>query len=275
MSLFTVFGAAGFIGSSLVAHLRERGHEVSSLKREQWPAPATDLGHVIYAIGLTADFRSRRLDVADAHVHLLTRILREYRFDSLLYLSSTRVYAGGASSAEDAALSISPLDADHLYNVSKIMGESLVLSDGNARARVARLSNVIGAKDRSENFLNAVITEAIANGRVMFRTAPDSARDYLGVADACRMIAAISSGGKGRIYNVARGENVSNARIAQLLGARNIEATFQPNAKSVTYPVIDVGAIRQEFGFSPASFEKNFDELLAARKTIEKSIHPS
>lgn len=275
MSRFTVFGATGFIGASLVAYLREQGHEVAPIARGQWPASADGLGHVIYAIGLTADFRSRRLDVADAHVHVLTRILREHRFDSLLYLSSTRVYAGGATSIEDASLTVSPLNEDHLYNVSKIMGESLVLSDANARARVVRLSNVIGAGDRSDNFLNAVIAEAIAGGKVMFRTAPDSARDYIGIADACGMIAAISMGGRRRIYNVASGRNVSNGEIARLLGARQIDTAFQPNASKVTYPVIGIGAIREEFSFSPASFEETFDKIFSFRNIKEKSIHPS
>ncbi len=275
MSRFTVFGATGFIGSSLVAYLREQGHEVALIARDQWPASSDNLGHVIYAIGLTADFRSRRLDVADSHVHVLTRILRELRFDSLLYLSSTRVYAGGTTSVEDASLTVSPLNEDHLYNVSKIMGESLVLSDANTRARVVRLSNVIGAEDRSDNFLNAVIAEAIAGGKVMFRTAPDSARDYIGIADACGMLAAISTGGRRRIYNVASGRNVSNGEIARLLGARHIDTAFQPNANKVTYPVIDIGAIRQEFNFQPASFEETFDKICALRKLEEKSIHPS
>ncbi len=275
MSRYTVFGAAGFIGSSLVAYLRNEGHEVIPVARDQWPEVATDLGHAIYAIGLTADFRSRRLDVTDAHVHLLTRILREHRFESLLYLSSTRVYAGSNSSSEEATLSVSPLNEDHLYNVSKIMGESLVLSDSNPRARVVRLSNVVGVNDRSDNFLNAVIADAVANGKVMFRTASDSARDYLGVGDACKMIAAIASEGKQRIYNVASGENVSNNEIARLLGTRHIETVFHLGATKVAYPVIDIGAIRQEFSFSPASFENNFDDIFAHRKTLEKSVHLS
>jgi nucleoside-diphosphate-sugar epimerase len=266
MSRFTVLGAGGFIGSALVAHLRGDGHEVDAVGRDQWPERRKDLGHVVYAIGLTADFRSRRLEVADAHVCLLARILREHIFESLLYLSSTRVYAGAGLTAENAALRVSPLEGDHLYNISKVMGESLVLTSPDPRSRVVRLSNVIGLLDQSDNFLNAVISEAAARGKVTFRTAAESERDYVGIADACNIIAAVAIGGKQRLYNIANGENVANATIARLLDSQGVESTFAPDAPIVTYPPIDIGAIRREFGFVPGSFEADFGDILSARR---------
>ena len=108
---FTVFGATGFIGANLVAHLSRRGHEVRCPKRDL-PIEAGDhLGHVIYAIGLTANFRSRPYETVEAHVGLLSRLLQTSCFDSWLYLSSTRVYAGllGASKVdEEVRIPIAP-----------------------------------------------------------------------------------------------------------------------------------------------------------------------
>ena len=266
MSRFTVLGAGGFIGSALVAYLRGEGHEVDAFGRDQWPERRKELGHVVYAIGLTADFRSRRLDVADSHVCLITRILREHFFESLLYLSSTRVYAGAHSTVENAGLRVSPLLGDHLYNISKVMGESLVLTDPGPASRVVRLSNVVGVQDQSDNFLNAVISEAAARGKVVFHTAPESERDYVDIADVCKIIAAIVLNGKQRLYNIANGKNVANATIARLLDAQGIEASFAPNAPVVTYPQIDIEAIRREFGFAPGLFEDSFREILTATR---------
>jgi nucleoside-diphosphate-sugar epimerase len=272
MSRFTVLGANGFIGSALIAHLRADGHEVDAIGRNQWPERRKELGHVVYAIGLTADFRTRRLDVADAHVGLLARILREHIFESLLYLSSTRVYAGARSTAEDAALRVSPFVEDHLYNISKVMGESLVLTSPCPTSRVVRLSNVIGLLDQSDNFLNAVISEAAARGKVTFRTAPESERDYVSISDVCKIIAAVAIGGKQRLYNIANGENVANSTIAHLLDLQSIKASFAPDAPIVTYPPIDIGAIRREFDFMPGSFEGNFGDILTAkRKSLGQS----
>src|SRR5437868_14664917 len=89
--MITVLGASGFIGSHIVRELEQRG--------EKYYAPAKvetiwdkDLGNIIYCIGLTADFRTRPFDTVEAHVCKLNELLKRGRFDSLLYLSSTRVY---------------------------------------------------------------------------------------------------------------------------------------------------------------------------------------
>ena len=55
---------------------------------------------MIYAIGVTADFRTRPFETMEAHVSVLCEILRDARLDSLTYLSSTRLYGGAASTGE-------------------------------------------------------------------------------------------------------------------------------------------------------------------------------
>src|ERR1043166_5646069 len=95
--MFTIFGAGGWIGSALARRLTSSGQEVRAVFRDNWPPGDEALGHVIYAIGLTADFRERPLATAQAHVGTLTRALEFSRFKSFLYLSSTRVYQGAAA----------------------------------------------------------------------------------------------------------------------------------------------------------------------------------
>lgn len=168
--MFTVFGGSGFIGRNLVRRLRNRGAEVRVPSRAAMPAAGEDLGHVIFAIGLTADFRTRPFDTIEAHVSLAAKLLRENGFSSFLYLSSTRVYAGSEDTREEARLSASPLDPSDLYNLSKLTGEAICLASGREKVRVARLSNVVGPGEaKSDTFLGALCREA-GSGRIQLQT---------------------------------------------------------------------------------------------------------
>jgi hypothetical protein len=106
------------------------GPEHQAVRRDD-PMPEGPLGHVIYCIGLTADFRSRTFDTVEAHVCTLLDVLRRGEFESIVYLSSTRLYAGSDSTSEETSIRISPFD---VYNTSKLAGESLVLKLRPARA---------------------------------------------------------------------------------------------------------------------------------------------
>src|SRR5688500_5975918 len=101
--MITVLGASGFIGSRLVSQLAATGAEYQAVGRNE-ALPAGPLGHVIYCIGLTADFRSRPLNTVEAHVCKLLEVLRKCDFESLLYLSSTRLYNPGRSEEHTSEL---------------------------------------------------------------------------------------------------------------------------------------------------------------------------
>ena len=86
------------------------------------PLPTGDLGHAVYCIGLTADFRRRPQATMDAHVGVLGEVLRHGRFDSFLYLSSARLYRNAKTGAEDAAIRLLQaelVDALHLHRESR------------------------------------------------------------------------------------------------------------------------------------------------------------
>ena len=172
-STFTVLGASGYIGSRLVAHLQAQGHTVWAPTRGDTEVFTRPLGHVIYCVGLTADFRTRPFDTVDAHVGLLAEVLRRAQFDSLLYLSSTRVYMGAASTHEDAPLSVLPGDPSYLYNLTKLTGESLCHACGRPGVRVARLSNVVGpGMDSASGNLVADLLRQARQGHIVLRSDP-------------------------------------------------------------------------------------------------------
>ena len=81
--MITVLGAGGFIGRHLVAHFRAQGRRVAAVDRARLPEfmEGGEAGHVFYCIGLTADFRARPLETAEAHAGLLARVLQRGGFE--------------------------------------------------------------------------------------------------------------------------------------------------------------------------------------------------
>jgi nucleoside-diphosphate-sugar epimerase len=273
---FTVLGASGYIGGHMVRYLRAAGHAVYAPRRAAPGALDQPLGHVFFAIGLTADFRGRPRDTMDAHVGALAELLRCGRFDSLTYLSSSRVYAGLPHGTETAALVANPSDPSDLYNLSKLAGEALCLAQPNPRVRVARLANVFGAamdrgSEPSANFLAALIREAAVTGCIRLGTAPGSSKDYVAIDDVARALHRIALHGGDRLYNVASGRNTTNgdiaAVLARLTGSR-IEVA--PAAPTITYPPIDTRRIAALFPpddpWAPMRLLDRLPEILSARR---------
>jgi nucleoside-diphosphate-sugar epimerase len=264
---FTVIGAGGFIGSHLANRLLQLGHDVVAIGRDQRSAFERPLGHVFYCIGLTADFRSRPFDTVEAHVTVLADILRKAKFDSLTYLSSTRVYSGSPRGFEDLPLRVSAHDPSDLYNLSKLMGESLCLNCGRQNVRVVRLSNVIGSDAGSENFVFDIARSALS-GHVRLRSDPDSAKDYIHVDDVVQVLELIAVKGRHRIYNLASGQKVTHGtwlkKLSELTGCTT---EVQAGAPRVDFPDVDIELLTSEFGFRPRPVLEELPEILNFLKT--------
>jgi nucleoside-diphosphate-sugar epimerase len=263
MSRITVLGASGFVGRHFVARARAAGHTVATPPRGDLSLFDDDAGHVIYCVGMTADFRRRPYDTVDAHIGLLTELLRRGRFASLLYLSSTRVYQRSTDTKETATLSARPEDPSDLYNLSKMMGESLCLSRPEATVRAARLSNVYGVDPGSENFLPSILRDALERGHVTLGLGRGSEKDYVAVEDVADALLRIALEGRERLYNVASGENVSNGALldalAALTGAR-VDVTA--DAPEIRFPPIDVSRLAGEFDWRPRRLPDELPRLL-------------
>ena len=270
---FTILGAGGFIGAALTVWLERQGRVVHPVTRGSLPALLASrrpVGHVIDCIGLTGDFRIRRLDTAEAHVGLVARCLAELQYASFLLLSSTRVYARAGFTHEDATLPMRPGDASDLYNLTKLAGEALCLADPRHEIRVARLSNVYGAGLSAGTFLGQVLNEGQRTGCVVFQQAAASAKDYVDVATVIRLLPAIAARGNQRLYNLAAGSNTTHGAIADTL--RDIagwNTSFATDAPTVEYPRIETARLEAEFGSVTSDLLHDLPALLSLSRESE------
>ena len=247
---YTVFGARGLVGSTVAAQLEAQGRHVRRVVRGEWPAAGEDLGRVVFTIGMTADFRNRLVETFDLQILRLHEALTRYKFESFTYLSSARVYAGAASTQEETPLLVRPSETDHVYNISKLAGESLCFAFPDPNIRVVRLSNVYGAQDVSNLFLTAVMREAVATGKVSIGQSPLSAKDYITVDDAAAAIVAISQRGRQRLYNVAFGRNVTHREIADIMVSARYLVDFRQGGALADFPSMSMDRFDAEFAMA-------------------------
>jgi nucleoside-diphosphate-sugar epimerase len=265
---YSIFGGRGFVGGEVARLLEAQGSSVMRITRENWPETGTDLGNVIFTIGMTADFRQRLVETVEMQVLRLHEALTRYTFSSFTYLSSARVYEGAATTHEEAALLVRPSARDHVYNISKLAGESLCFAFGNPKIRVVRMSNVYGERDVSNLFLTSVMREAVATGYVIIGQSPLSSKDYVWVGDVAKALAQISRSGRHQLYNVAAGKNVTHKAIADIMTDAGYKVSFKPGGPAIHIPPIDVSRLNEEFTLTPADPKEAITRVL---RTIQKN----
>ena len=264
--IFSVLGADGFVGQALVRHLRDQGAEVRAFGRADSDYFAQPLGQAIYCIGLTADYLSRPFDTIESHVSFFAKLLKDAEFDSMTYLSSTRLYDSGAGTgSEDEFLTLSPHNPRHLYDFSKGLGEVLCLTAGRANVRTARLGSVYADDLAADKFLHQLLREAMVKRELKVNRHPRVSRDYVHMDDVCQALTAIATGGRRHIYNVASGRNTANsdlfAQIERLTGCA-ITATVASDTCCPRSPKIDVSALAEDFAIRPRKIEDALELLL-------------
>jgi nucleoside-diphosphate-sugar epimerase len=266
-STFTILGAGGFIGGTLVAWLESQEQVVHPVTRASLPAllaARRPAGHVIDCVGLNGGLHYYSLDSVEAHVGLVGRCLAQLSFESFLLLSSCRVYAHAEATHEEAVLPQNPADPSELYNVTKLAGEALCLADPRPTIRVVRLSNVYGAAMPIKTFLGNVLNEGRTTGSVVFRQGPATEKDYINIGTVVRLLPEIAKAGRARIYNVAFGRNTSHAEIAgalqEIAGWRT---AFAPDAPTMRYRPIDTSRLCSEFGTVAGDLLTDLPALLA------------
>lgn len=269
----TILGGEGFIGRALSTYLRAQGWSVWLPNRSQlWPVVEQPLGHIFYCAGLTADYLKRPAETIQAHVCLLNQVLQSTDYESLVYLSSTRVYdalVGQDAATEEMPLSVQPDNPRHLYDLSKLAGESLCHALGQGRARVARLACVYQEKRDAGGFLPELLDQLSSYSvqALEVDSSPDYVRDYIHLDDVIRALVDIATQGRQATYNVASGANTSNAELAdcihQASGKRLLFIREGEGAGRA--PVIDITRLVEEFGWRPESVQARVQRHLLGK----------
>ena len=268
----TVIGSNGYIGCRLVQHLTRMGWECWTPGRQtHWPVRGRDLGHVFYCAGLTADYLQRPADTVEAHAALLSRVLQSECYSSLVYLSSTRLYDGlppGSIAREEAAFNVNPCSPRHLYDLTKLVGESLCQRMGFGKARVARLACVYDTGPDATGFLPELLHRLpdLAKGETLqLESSPHFARDYVHVDDVIRALIDIAISGTQPVYNVASGHNLSNAELAQEIEhGSGRKLLFKLSTSPPPPAQVAVDRLAGEFGWYPSTVQAHLKPWLEA-----------
>lgn len=250
MNRYTVIGSAGFIGSHVVARLRHLGNKPLCLGRDDIEMLEGDLGNIIYCAGLTGDYRTRPFDAIEAHVSKLARLIQGGSFERLVYLSSTRLYdlLPDGVGKEDRAIPVDPYNPEHLYELSKMLGESLALHRTDGRGVVARVSYVFGWGGNAQGFLSHWLRAAADCSSLTIDSTPTLARDYIHVEDVASALVTLADTDPAGIINVARGETISNNEIAAQFRERGWTIEFARESVNAEHAILIDPAKLQALG---------------------------
>ena len=258
----TILGGSGYIGSLLATSFKNLGYSVWTPKRDDNSVFEKDLGLVYYCIGLTSDFRTRPYETIDAHIGFLRKILEMSNFDKIIYLSSTRVYINSNSTDESHPLLVNPNTPSDLYNISKLMGESLVFSS-DKKFTIARISNVVGPGMSCDNFIGLLLKEAKYSGELHFQTSKDSKKDYIWIDDVIESLIRCKNDNLSKIYNICSGVSISNLYLASVFKNNGINVTFEANAPKISFIDIDNNSFKKDAGYSPGNCSGRLESLIS------------
>jgi len=270
MAHFTVLGASGFIGGNIAPALAARAHTVFTPSREDLQSLAGSLGHVIYSLG-TDDFAKEPWAALEAHVLHLRRLFQQAEFDSLTYISSSRLYLGARTGREDSRIVSDLSDTGWLFNSTKLAGEALCLSYKRRNVRVVRLSSVIGFAPRGISLIPSLIKAALRSGTMEIWIDQASAKDYVAMDDVIDVLPKIAQYGREQIYNLGSGFNLTVAAVARRIEANTGATTKWTPGQLIVFPRLHIDRIRNEFQFSPRSTLEALDAACRNFKAIDSS----
>jgi UDP-glucose 4-epimerase len=247
-SILGVTGAGGYVGSRLVPLLVARpATDVRVLTRHPLRLPA-GVEQVAGDVR-DPDDATRLCDGASAVVHLagpnevasardpevaaeellagafaLAEAARRSRVGRVVYVSTVHVYGArlGPGAVVDEDTACEPRAA---YAIGRLAAEHVLHAYGPPGLVVFRLTNSVGAPasvevDRWTLVVNDLCRQAAVEGRMVLRTDGSQSRDFVPLADVCRILAgateprSVDAG----TYNLGSGMPLSIRDIAGLVG---------------------------------------------------------
>lgn len=242
-----VTGAAGYVGRRLVALLAaDPTLKVTAVVRRPVDLPAgvrvvcgdlagdgtaerlcegaTTVVHLAgpNEIAAAADPEGTIRDVVAAALRVADAAVR-HGVGRVVYLSTVHVYGGrvtpGATISEET-----PPDARSPYAISRLAAEQILASCGPGDPVVFRVTNSVGAPaspdvDRWSLVANDLCRQGAVDGALRLRTSGTQWRDFVPLADVCRIVAAAVDPGAlpGGVYNLGSGQPLTVRALARLV----------------------------------------------------------
>ena len=259
---FTVLGSSGFIGTYLVNYLQSKNFSCNAPNLRKENIYKKSLGHVIYSVGIS-NFLEDPYNAVEAHTCILNKILKNADFESFLYISSGRFYYNTKTASEDDNIEINPNDKNQLYNISKLLGETICMASNKPNIKIVRPSNVTGVGTPKNLFIPSLIKDAIETKKISLRSSLDSKRDFVSIDDLVRILPEIALKGTQKIYNVAMGKNTSSREIInEISRITGCEIEVTKDAPEYSAPVISIERIKNEFNFKPSSIMPLLEKMI-------------
>ncbi|MGH9187050.1 MAG: NAD-dependent epimerase/dehydratase family protein [Acidimicrobiales bacterium] len=280
--IVAVTGAGGYLGSRLTSALD--GHDVRALVRKfvdylpddqqveiDLLSGGPDLtealagaGTVVHLAGLNEVAAAQDPDralaetaIAGRHVAAAARTAGVTR---LVYVSTVHVY--GALLRDDAVVTeeLAPEPRSE-YAVARLASEHLIQAGAgdDVATVVLRLTNAVGAPahpavDRWSLVAADLSRQAVRDGRLVLRSSGVQWRDFVVLADVCRIIAGCATTGiEPGTYNLASGTSMTVRGLAELVQDRFAHHTG-------TRPVLEAP---EHQGPAPRPYRVAVDKLVA------------
>jgi UDP-glucose 4-epimerase len=280
-----VTGGAGFIGSHLVDHLLEHGHEVivldnfSTGRKENLEHVKDHIQLIECDVSIKGDWNKYFKDVDWVfHLAALADIVpsiqkpnayfnanvigtynvleasKQLGIKKIIYAASSSCYGIPDNYPTSETADIRP---QYPYALTKRIGEELVMHWAQVyklSAISCRFFNVYGTRSRTSGTYGAVfgvfLAQKLANKPMTIVGDGNQTRDFTYVTDVANaLIAAAKSNKTEAIYNIGSSKTISINKLVDLLGGEKIHIPKRPGEPDCTFA--NIQKINEELNWEP------------------------
>ena len=262
---YTIFGHTGFLGQNIVGYLKKNNLNFFLPQKNRFIF-SKNLNNIIYCIGVDNVFDDP-LDSIEANLKILSKIITKNKFESLLFVSTTRLYLNSNKTSENDLININPNLKNYFFNSLKLAAENFCLSQKNKKVKVVRMSNLYGNHFSKQKYLLPTLLRNSVNKKIIdIYINKKSKKNYLNVDDAIDVIFKVINKGKYRLYNIASDKLYTLDFIAKnIQKITKCKIRYKNQKFRYDEPKINIKIIKKEFNFRP---KNDFGEYL--NKIVKK-----